>query len=79
MSAEVLGLLGLNVAFYVIGLGVLWGIRGWRFWTDLFRLSGLAYLLGIASMTVGLTWALVLGVPFGWPSVIGVALVADCL
>jgi hypothetical protein len=75
MSTEVLGLVGLNVAFYVIGLGVLWGIRGWRFWTDLFRLSGLAYLLGIASTTVGLTWALVLGAPFGWPSVIGVVLV----
>ena len=49
------GLAVLNVFFLVVGAGVLWGIRGWRCWTELVRLAGLAYLLGLASLMVLMT------------------------
>jgi hypothetical protein len=50
-----------------VGAGVLWGVRGWRWWTELGRLAGLAYLLGIASLMILLTFELVIGIPItGW-------------
>jgi hypothetical protein len=54
-----------------VGAALLWGVRGWQAWTELVRLAGLAYLLGVASIVTVLTLALVVGVPFGPPLIIG--------
>ncbi|MBM2823004.1 MAG: hypothetical protein HW413_1750 [Thermoleophilia bacterium] len=59
------GLAGLNFVVLVIGSCVLSGIRGWRSWIDAVRLSGLAYLLGVASLFIVLTAELVVGIPLG--------------
>jgi hypothetical protein len=57
------GLVVLNGFFLVAGTGVLWGIRGWRAWTELVRLAGLAYLLGVGSLMVLMTFELTVGIP----------------
>jgi hypothetical protein len=67
------GLAGLNALFLAAGAGLLWGIRGWGWWTELVRLLGVAYLLGVGSMATLLTLTLVAGVPFGWPALIASA------
>jgi 4-amino-4-deoxy-L-arabinose transferase-like glycosyltransferase len=58
------GLFVLHGFLLVVGAGVLWGVRGWRWWTELARLAGLAYLLGLAAVVVVLTLELVVGIPF---------------
>ena len=77
----IFGLVGLHVFFLFAGAGVLWGLRGWRYWTDFVRLAGLAYLLGVAGVITVLMLALVVGIPFGPPLIIGsgAALVAGGL
>lgn len=59
------GLAALHGMYLATGAAVLWALRGWRRWTSLAALAGLAYLLGVA--TLGLVWTLLLvsGVPFG--------------
>jgi hypothetical protein len=72
------GLVVFNLFVLVSGAGVLWGLRGWRWWTDLVRLAGVAYLLGLAALMVLMTLELVLGVPVGSVAIMldGLALVA---
>lgn len=67
--------------FLGVGAGILWGLRGFKAWTELVRLAGVAYLLGLAALMTLLTFALVVGVPFGPPLVLacGAALVAGGL
>ena len=63
----ILGLLALNGAYAVLGITLLWAIRGLPRWTDVLRLAGLGYLLGVAAFGVVWTQLLVLGVPLsGW-------------
>ena len=57
------GLAIYNVLLLGIGSALLWGVGGWRWWTDLLRLAGVAYLLGVAAIMVVLTLELVVGVP----------------
>jgi hypothetical protein len=57
------GLLVLNVFVLGVGAGVLWGIRGWRWWTDLARLAGVAYFLGLSALTIVAMLELVVGIP----------------
>ena len=57
------GLATYNILVFGVGSGLLWGLGGWRFWSDLFRLAGVAYLLGLATMMITLTLALVVGLP----------------
>ncbi len=57
------GLVVFNAFVLGVGAGILWGARGWRWWTELARLAGLAYLLGLASLMVVLTFAIVVGIP----------------
>jgi hypothetical protein len=64
-ARAVVGLAALNVFVLVVGFGVLWGMRGWRTWTELLRLAGLGYLLGAAALSVLFTLELVAGIPFG--------------
>ncbi len=59
------GLLVYNLFLLGVGAAVLWGVRGWRWWTELVRLAGVAYLLGVASLMIVLTLELVLGLPIG--------------
>ena len=65
-------LVGLAIGnLIVLGVGccLLWGARGIRSWTEVARLSGLAYLIGVATLGVALSVELVAGVPFGLASV----------
>ncbi len=65
------GLLALNGAFAVMGTTVVWAFRGFALWTDVLRLAGLGYLVGVASFGVVWTQLLVVGVPFGgWAIVV---------
>jgi hypothetical protein len=60
-------LLGLAVANLIVlatGGCLLRGVRGLRSWAELARLSGLAYMIGVAALGVALSIELVLGVPF---------------
>jgi len=59
------GLVVLNLVILGVGASVLWGIRGWRWWSAFLRLAGLAYLVGVASLTILLTLEVVLRIPFG--------------
>jgi hypothetical protein len=58
---SILGLVALNSLFLAVGVGLLFGLRGWRSWGELFRLSGFAYLLGVAAMGIVSVIELVLG------------------
>lgn len=69
------GLVVLHLFFLGVGSGILWGLRGWRAWTELVRLAGVAYLLGVASLMALLTLALVLGLGFGPPLILACGLV----
>jgi hypothetical protein len=59
------GLVVLNLFVLATGAGVLWGLRGWRWWTEFVRLAGVAYLLGLAALMVLMELELVLGLPLG--------------
>lgn len=59
------GLVALNLAFAVTGTTLLWACRGFACWSDVLRLAGLGYLLGVAAFGVVWTQLLVVGVPFG--------------
>jgi hypothetical protein len=69
-----LGLFFLNGVILLAGFGLLAAIRGVEPWRALARLSGLAYLVGLAAVGVLLVTELVLGVPFGVASVLCTAL-----
>jgi hypothetical protein len=72
------GLVVLNLFILSTGAGVLWGLRGWRWWTELVRLAGVAYVLGLAALMVLMSLELVVGVPVGSVTIAldGLALVA---
>lgn len=59
------GLAALNLGFAVMGTTILWALRGLARWSDVVRLGGLGYLLGVAVFGVVWTQLLVVGVPFG--------------
>lgn len=61
------GLAGLNGAFGLLGLSFLWALRALPRRSDVLRLAGLGYLVGVALFGLLWTQLLVLGVPFdGW-------------
>jgi hypothetical protein len=57
------GLLVLNAFVLGVGAAMLWGIRGWRWWTELARLVGVAYFLGLSALMIVTMLELVLGIP----------------
>jgi hypothetical protein len=67
---SLLGLAVLNLFVLVCGAGLLWGIRGWATWGELVRLSGFAYMLGVAALGVSLSIELVVGVPFSLATIV---------
>ena len=75
---SLVGLVALNAFALGVGAGLLWGIRGWRSWLELLRLSGFAYMLGIAGLGIAFTLELVVGVPFSIATIVftGAALAA---
>jgi hypothetical protein len=74
----ILGLIALNLWFGVVGVAVIFGLRGWTTWLELGRLLGVAYMAGVAAMGVAMTWQLTLGIDLSVASilVLGVLLVA---
>lgn len=64
-ARALLGLAAANVAVLVVGSCLLWGARGLRSWAEVARLSGLAYMVGVAALGVAFTLELVLGVQLG--------------
>jgi hypothetical protein len=52
-----------NLSLLGVGLTMLWALRGFPTWGEVLRLSGLAYLLGVAAIGVLLTLELVASVP----------------
>jgi hypothetical protein len=59
------GLFALNLGYMVMGTAFVWAVRGMPRWSDVARLCGLGYLVGVAAFGVIWTELLVLGVPFG--------------
>ncbi|HEY1316256.1 MAG TPA: hypothetical protein VGF10_03465 [Gaiella sp.] len=59
----IVGLAALNGAYTVLGVTLLWAFRGLPRWSDVLRLAGLGYLLGLAAFGVVWTQLLVVGVP----------------
>jgi hypothetical protein len=66
----ILGLILLNAVVFAAGACLLWGIGGWATWSELVRLGGVAYLLGLAAFGVLVVVELTLGVPFGLLSIV---------
>jgi hypothetical protein len=77
-ARAIAGLVVYNLFLLAVGAGILWGLRGWRWWTEAVRLAGVAYLLGVASLMTLLTLELVLSIPINAVSIgaSGVGLVA---
>ena len=72
MSVQSLaGLVALNVLFLASGLAVLWLVRGWEIWSDVARLAGLTYLVGVVVLGSLWTMLLIVGVPFSLGLVLG--------
>jgi hypothetical protein len=67
----ILGLVALNAWFLAVGSAVLFAARGWSEWSEVVRLSGVAYLLGVASLGIGWVWELTVGLRMGFVMVIG--------
>jgi hypothetical protein len=61
----VVGLVALNAMLLGAGAMLLWGLGAWHSWSDLVRLAGVSFLVGVSSLSVLLTLAIVFGVPFG--------------
>jgi hypothetical protein len=57
------GLVLFNVAILGVGSALLWGLAAYRWLTDVVRLAGVAYFVGLASVIVVLSLELVIGVP----------------
>jgi hypothetical protein len=76
MTAHALiGLFALNLMLFLAGAGLLVGIRGLASWTELARLAGLAYMLGVAGVGAAVVVELVIGVPFSAATIVATALV----
>ena len=77
-TRAIAGLFGLNLGFAVLGLSIVFALRGLPRWQDVLRLAGLGYLVGVAAFGVAWTQLLVVGVSFtGWG--IAVSLVGGTL
>jgi hypothetical protein len=55
------GLVALNLVLLAVGSAIAYGIRGFASWNEVLRLSGFAYMLGVATTGVVFTLELVIG------------------
>ncbi len=67
----ILGLIALNLWFSLVGVAVIFGLRGWTTWLDLGRLLGVAYMAGVGGMGIAMTWQLTLGIDLSVASILG--------
>src|SRR3954453_5343692 len=73
----IFGLVALNFCLLGVGSTVLYCCRGWASWGELVRLSGLAYMCGVASMGILWVWQLAIGIDLSPAAIlIGCAAVA---
>jgi hypothetical protein len=64
------GLLALNFSLLVVGAAVLFALRGLRTWNEALRLSGVAYLLGVATAGIVFVFELVVGLDFSLTTIL---------
>lgn len=72
---SVAGLLAFNLFLLSVGVAVLFGARGWESWSELLRLSGFAYMLGVGAMGVALVVELVAGLELSLFSILATGFV----
>jgi hypothetical protein len=68
------GLVAFNLFLLIVGVAVLFGARSWESWSELFRLSGFAYMLGVAATGVALVIELVAGLDLSLLSILATGL-----
>ena len=68
---SIAGLFALNLLLLAVGVTILYALRGWVSWTELARLSGVAYMFGVAATSVVWVFELIVGIPFGLVTIIG--------
>lgn len=71
----IIGLLVLNGGFYLVGMTLIWAIRGIERRVELVQLAGLAYLTGLAAVASFWVLELVVGIPFALPAICGTMVV----
>jgi hypothetical protein len=71
---SIAGLVAFNVFLLAVGVAVLFGARGWESWTELLRLSGFAYMLGVAVTGVALVIELAVGTDLSLLSILATGL-----
>ena len=64
------GLVLCNAFLLLVGLCLAYGFRSLRSWTEVVRLAGLSYLLGVAGCGVVWVLALVVSIPFGLATIL---------
>ena len=69
------GLAVANLGFAAIGTTFVWAARGFARWSDVARLAGLGYLVGVAAFAAVWTQFLVLGIPLGGWAIVATLLV----
>jgi hypothetical protein len=67
----ILGLLALNLWLFVVGVCVLFGLRGWNSWVEFGRLSGLAYMCGVGSLGIMWVWQLTVSIDMSLATIFG--------
>jgi hypothetical protein len=65
------GLVAFNLLVLGAGAILLWGLGAIRWWTDVVRLAGVAYLVGLGALMVALTAELALGLHIGMVTATG--------
>jgi hypothetical protein len=63
-ARALIGLAAFNLFLLAVGVVAVYAIRGWRSWSDLLQIGGLAYMTGVGLVGIALSVELVLGVPF---------------
>ena len=71
---SLVGLFAFNLFLLMVGVALLFGARSWQSWSDLFRLSGFAYMLGVAATGVALVIELVAGLDLSLLSILATGL-----
>jgi hypothetical protein len=69
------GLVLFNLFLLSVGIQVLFAVRGWGAWSELVRLSGFAYMLGVAAMGTLLVLELVAGLDLSLLSILATGVV----
>jgi hypothetical protein len=69
------GLVALNFFLLAVGAQVLFGVRGWDAWSELIRLSGFAYMLGVAAIGIVFVLQLVAGLNLSLVSILAAGVI----